>query len=261
MSSDMTKAGSAVTAYQVNLPVFEGPFDLLVHLIEKNKVNIYDIPIAQITAEYLAYLRQMEEIDLEVTSSFLLMAAQLLAIKARMLLPKPPKAPVDDDGEEAGEDPRQELVDKLLEYRKYKAVAELLRSREVEQIAVYGRVVDPSTMAHLFQEENPLEGVMLGDILAALRKVLNRQEKEEPVADIPREEISIQARMQELLEFIITRPKDDPVVFSSIFDERRRTGEVIVTFLAVLELVRMKKIRAIQRSPLGEIYLIEVPVL
>ncbi|MBM7865415.1 segregation/condensation protein A [Heliobacterium gestii] len=242
-------------AYQVSLPVFEGPFDLLVHLIEKNQVNIYDIPIAQIAAEYLAYLQQMDELDLETASAFLLMAAQLLAIKARMLLPKPPKAETADEGEEA-EDPRQELVDRLIEYRRYKAVAELLKEREVDCNRVYGRVVDPATLAHLFGEENPLEGVMVGDLLAALRKVLSRQDKEEPVADIPREEISVQARMQELIASITQRPPEEPIAFSSLFAGRWRPSDIIVTFLAMLELVRLKKVRVLQREALDEIYLL-----
>ncbi|MZP28178.1 segregation/condensation protein A [Heliobacterium undosum] len=241
-------------AYRVSLPVFEGPFDLLVHLIEKNQVNIYDIPIAQIAAEYLAYLQQMDELDLETASAFLLMAAQLLAIKARMLLPKPPKAEVEAEGDE-GEDPRRELVDRLIEYRRYKAVAELLKEREVDRNRVYSRVVDPATLAHLFGEENPLEGVMIGDLLAALRKVLSRQDKEDPVADIPREEVSVQARMQELLASMAQLPPQAPIAFSTLFAGRWRPAEIIVTFLAMLELVRLKKVRVLQREALDEIYL------
>ncbi|ABZ84442.1 segregation and condensation protein a [Heliomicrobium modesticaldum Ice1] len=242
-------------AYRVSLPVFEGPFDLLVHLIEKNQVNIYDIPIAQIAAEYLAYLQQLDELDLERASAFLLMAAQLLAIKARMLLPKPPKAEAETEGDE-GEDPRRELVDRLIEYRRYKAVAELLKEREVDRNRRFSRVVDPTTLAHLFVEENPLEGVMIGDLLAALRKALSRRAKEEPVAAIPREEVSVQARMQELLTSMAQLPPHAPIAFSTLFAGRWRPAEIIVTFLAMLELVRLKKVRVLQREAFDEIYLL-----
>lgn len=242
--------------YQVSLPVFEGPFELLVHLIEKNQVDIYDIPIAKITEEYLAYLKQMEELDLDLASSFLLMAAHLLSIKARMLLPRPPKAGDPETTGELEEDPRQELVDRLLEYRRYKAVAEILKSQERDQSRVFSRVVDPASLAHLFREENPLEGVMMGDLLEALRRVLNQKDKEEPVADIPKEEISVQQKIDDLMTLISNRRGNEPLSFIALFSGTRRRSDVIVTFLALLELVRLKKVRVIQRKTLGEIFIL-----
>ncbi|QGG49402.1 segregation and condensation protein A [Heliorestis convoluta] len=239
--------------YRVNLPVFEGPFDLLFHLIEKKELDIYDIPIGQITAEYLNYLRQMEELDLEVASSFLVMAATLLSIKARMLLPKPAAS---EEGEAEEIDPRQELVDRLLEYRKYKAVAELLKSKEEEYGRNFPRSIDPASLAHLFAEEDPLQGIMIGDLLESLRNALQEEEEKELVTEIPKEEISIQQRMKELLEKVEAQGREKPVLFQHYLRSSYSVSEAIVTFLALLELIRMRKIQAIQQEALGDIYLL-----
>ncbi|MCW2278339.1 segregation and condensation protein A [Heliophilum fasciatum] len=241
-------------AYQVNLPVFEGPFDLLYHLIEKHEVDIYDIPIAQIAEEYLAYLRQMDELDLEVASSFVVMAAQLLSIKARMLLPAPTMEG-DSGGEPEPVDPRAELVERLLEYRKFKAVAEVLKAQEGIAAQVYPRVVDPASLAHLFREVNPLEGVMMGDLLAALQKALRRQRRDEMVADVPREEVSVQQRMNEVLANLQQTPAE-PAPLERFFTGNHYRDELIVTFLALLELVRLRRIRLLQRETLGAIYVL-----
>ncbi|KAB2952620.1 segregation/condensation protein A [Heliorestis acidaminivorans] len=240
--------------YRVSLPVFEGPFDLLFHLIEKKEVDIYDIPISQITADYLAYLRQMEELDLDVASSFLVMAATLLSIKARMLLPKPMLL---QEGEgEIDEDPRQELVDRLLEYRKFKAVAEYLKEREESSGQLFPRALDPATIAPFLEEEDSLQGIMIGDLLEALRRVISPASPSEKVAKISKEEISIQERMEEFLEIVEKQRPDKPLLFSTFIRESRSISEAIVTFLALLELLRMRKIKVIQQEALGEIYVL-----
>lgn len=142
-------------AYQIKLEVFEGPFDLLFHLLEKNEVDIYDIPIAKITEQYLGYITAIQILDLEVASEFLVMAANLLAIKARMLLPKPP---VEDEEALEEYDPRDELVEKLLEYKKFKVMADFFQEKETLMNRVYTRQNEEEMFYHLFREENPLRG-------------------------------------------------------------------------------------------------------
>lgn len=143
--------------YEVKIPVYEGPMDLLLQLIDDNEVDIYDIPIALITQQYLDYLNLAEEMDLELTSEFVLMACTLLSIKAKMLLPKPPK--IEEEEDEI--DPRQELVDKLLEYKLFKEKAEVFKSMETKQAMVFTREVDEVKLLQEFPPDNPL-GTIIG---------------------------------------------------------------------------------------------------
>ena len=174
-------------AYQIRLEGFEGPFDLLFHLIEKNEVDIYDIPIAKITEQYIEYIEAMQMFDLDVASEFLVMAANLLSIKARMLLPKPPPEEQDPDTDAEDYDPRDELVEKLLEYKKYKLAAGYLQEKETYMGKVYTRPNEPEMFAHLFREENPLQGVSMDSIMEALQEVLRRAVDREFVGEIPRD--------------------------------------------------------------------------
>lgn len=219
-------------AYKVKIPVFEGPLALLMHLIEKNEVDIYDIPIAVITEQYLEYLDMAGEIDLELTSEFLVMACTLLTIKAKMLLPKPKIA--NEEVEEV--DPRQELIDKLLEYKEYKEKASSLKDLEEGQGKVYWRQIDEVQLLKEFPPPNPIGNVTLEDLLEAFQNVLTRLEVENETVSITREEVSLQDR----ISYIQTRLREKPrgLAFSDLFEKKISREKVVVTFLAVLELTR-----------------------
>ncbi|WP_345786535.1 segregation and condensation protein A [Thermincola ferriacetica] len=238
-------------AYQIKLPVFEGPFDLLFHLIEKNEVDIYDIPIATITEQYLEYLAQMQMLDLEIASEFLVMAARLLHIKARMLLPKPPREPADDEEEVELEDPRDELVERLLEYKKFKQVADFLKQREEEQEKIYVRPNEEEMFIHLFSEENPLEGIDLSKLLKALKEVFQRAEQVETTGEIPRDEVSIRDKMREIRRRLFFLPRG--ISFKDLLASQASKVEIIVTFLALLELIKLKQVKVSQPKVFGEI--------
>ncbi len=220
-------------SYQVKIPVFEGPLDLLLHLIEKNEVDIYDIPIALVTEQYLQYLYLAGEIDLELTSEFLLMACTLLSIKARMLLPKKPAI---FEEEEEGNDPRQELVDKLIEYKLYKEKAGELRRIELEQSRVYWREIDEAKLLKEFPPANPLGCVSMEDLIAAYSQVLRKMEKKHEVVSIMREAITVQEKMEKILELLETKPNG--LTFTQLFREPQSREEVVITFLALLETMR-----------------------
>ena len=238
-------------SYKIVLPIFEGPFDLLFHLIDKNEVDIYDIPIARITEQYLEYIQTMQQLDLDVASEFLVMAANLLSIKAKMLLPKLSKEENPND-DELGLDPRDELVERLMEYRKFKMVAEHLKDREQVQGHIYTRPNDEEMYMHLFNEENPLEGVSIFDLLESLRDVLNRVDEEVPTArEIPREEVSIREKIREVLRRMVFHPNG--LAFRELFIKSTTRVEVVVTFLAVLELIKLRKVNIHQSRLFGEI--------
>lgn len=237
-------------SYQIKLPVFEGPFDLLFHLIEKNEVDIYDIPIAKITQQYLEYITAMQKLDLELASEFLVMAATLLSIKARMLLPKPPKEEAAED-EEFGMDPRDELVERLLEYKQFKQMAEYLKEREECQEKVYTRPNEEDMFVHLFSEENPVEGISLDSLLGALQEVLDRAAEVELSGEIARDEVSMRDKMKEIMHRLFLKPKG--IAFRDLFRMKATRVEVVVTFIALLELIKLGKIRVYQSKNFGEI--------
>jgi segregation and condensation protein A len=237
-------------SYNIKLEIFEGPFDLLFHLIDKNEVDIYDIPIAKITAQYLQYIEAMQSMDLEIASEFLIMAASLLAIKAKMLLPKPPKELL-GEGDEDGMDPRNELVERLLEYKRFKEVAEYLKDREEDRGKVYTRPNDEEMFIHLFNEENPLEGISVNSLLDALKEVLDRIDEVEVTGEIHREEVTIRDKMKEIRKRIMFQPNG--MVFKELFTLKSSKVEIIITFLALLELIKLKKIQIHQSKVFGEI--------
>jgi len=237
-------------AYNLKLTMFEGPFDLLFHLLDKNEIDIYDIPIAKITEQYVEHINQMQLLDLEVTSEFLVMAAKLLSIKAKMLLPKPPK---EEDSNQEEIDPREELVLRLLEYRRYKEVSEILKNREVSQGQIYTRPNEEEMFLELFKEDNPLEGVKITDLLFALRDVLNRVVEEDIPPEMPKEDYTLRDKMGVILRRLIFHPNGMP--FKDVFNQQTIKIEVIVTFMALLELIKLKKISIRQSSLFGEITL------
>ena len=237
--------------HQLHLEVFEGPFELLIHLIDKNQLDIYDIPIAEITRQYLEYLQAMEEMDLEIASSFLVMAARLLLIKARLLLPAPPA-----DEELAEEDVRQELVHDLLEYLRFKEAAKILDQCFRQEELHVARPNEQALYAELFAEENPLDGKTLLDLANAFQQALNRLPQQEKIMNIVREEITIGDKIREISKKLGKDGKSLP--FKEVFALCRSKIEMVITFLALLELTRQKRIRISQRNAYGEIYIRQV---
>jgi len=235
---------------QYKLEAFEGPLDLLLHLIDKNEVDIYNIPISKITDQYMDYLSSMQDLQLDVTSEFLVMAATLLSIKSKMLLPKPPV--IEIEGLEVEDmDPRMELVQKLLEYRKYKGIAEHLREKEIGRSLIYTREPEDLTPYVPKKVENPLKGVHLGDLVLAFQRVLRRSAHRNRVTKIQRDEISVKDRIKQLVDAL--EEHGGRLLFSKLLGEELDRDEVIVTFLALLELIKMKKVSCYQDSLFDEI--------
>ena len=238
---------------EFKLQVFEGPLDLLLHLIEKNKVNIYDIPIVEITEQYIDYVKQMDRQDLDVVSEFLIMAATLLDIKAKMLLPKSPET------EEEEEDPRLELVEKLLEYKRYKYMSYELRDRQLE--AEKSMYRQPDIPDEVKQYEEPVEldklldGITLRKLNQIFNEVLKRQvDKIDPIrskfGQIQREEVNLEDKMDFVEDFVL---KSRNCSFRQLLKEQSSKLQIIVTFLAILELMKVGKIYIRQENIFDDI--------
>jgi segregation and condensation protein A len=221
--------------YTVRLEMFEGPLDLLLHLINKNELDITNIPIALITEQYLEYLRLMKVLNLDIAGEYLLMASTLLYIKSKMLLPTS-----SEEEEEEGEDPRAELVRRLLEYQKYKKAAVELERRPLLDRDVFIRLmtVDIDEPA----EEEKVE-VSLFELLEAFRQVLERV-KSETIHEVILERLSVEEKVQEILSLLQKEKRS--VAFHHLFPEQASRRVIIVTFLAILELVKMKLVRIFQ---------------
>lgn len=233
------------------LETFEGPLDLLLHLIDRAEVDIYDIPIKEITDQYLEVLQGMQELELEVTSEFLVMAATLLAIKSKMLLPKPPPEIMYDDdmgwdGIDEDFDPRSDLVHKLIEYRKYKEIADHLREKETERSLIYTREAADLTPFLHQTSVNPVEGLGLSDLLLAFRKALRKQVNRNRISMIQRDEISVKDRIKQVIERI--QESGGKMLFTGLLSEENTREEIVVTFLALLELMKMKQIVCYQHN-------------
>jgi segregation and condensation protein A len=240
-------------AYSIRLAVFEGPLDLLLHLIRTHKLDIRDIPIALVTEQYLEYLALMETLDLDIAGEFLVMAATLMEIKSRMLLPRPePLA-----GDEEGQDPRAELVARLLEYERFQQVAEQLQELASETGKTFTRSV-----VEEWEGAVPLVELRPGDLLEALRRMRGEEENGEGNGQnaplrIRRQAVNLQQRITEILRRV--RSSSGPLPFRElIFRSGRRLPrlEVLVTFLALLELVRRGDVSAWQQGACGEIFLL-----
>jgi segregation and condensation protein A len=238
---------------QIKLQAFEGPLDLLLHLIEKAEVDIHDIPIAEITDQYLAYVEAMQELQLDVASEFLVMAATLLAIKSKMLLPRPPEIDLtfEDAWEEEEEDPRTALMERLLEYKKFKQLAEELKQREEGRSHVYTRPPENLTVYLPDEDPNPVEGISLYDLLDAFTQALARVEAEEPKATVRRDEITVKERIGEIQEELLRA--NGRLYFSTLLSRYRRRSEIIITFLAVLEMMKSGSVRCMQDRLFSEI--------
>ncbi|MCL6592565.1 MAG: segregation/condensation protein A [Alicyclobacillus sp.] len=232
----------------VVLDAFSGPLDLLLHLIQKQEINIHDIPIASITEQYMAYLQAMEELSLEVASEFLVMAATLLAIKSRMLLPRPTRAP-DPQAEAAELDPRAELVEQLLEYQRCKWAAEQLKERSLQQSQVYSRPpLDLSAFAPATPP--PVRGVSLWDLVDAYRRLLQRIPPEERIATLNPPSVTV----EEQLHFLVKRlRRAGQASFTELVGLGRTRSHWVAAFLALLELVKQGMVTCQQVLPLGDI--------
>ncbi|MEH7124363.1 segregation/condensation protein A [Bacillus sp. JJ1532] len=241
--------------YNVKIDAFEGPLDLLLHLIHRLEIDIYDIPVAEITEQYLLYIHTMQELQLDVASEYLVMAATLLAIKSKMLLPKHEEDLLDDGliiQEE--ENPMDELVEKLIEYRKYKEAAVELKEMEQERGLMFTK--PPSDLSDYVKEvqtEKTDLNVSLYDMLGAFQKLLRRQKLQKPVTTkISRQEIPIEKRMAEILDDLKSiRGRKS---FNDLFAVPDRE-HIVVTFLAVLELIKRKEIHIEQEKNFSEIFL------
>ena len=236
---------SQLDAIKIKLQSFEGPLDLLVHLIKRNKVDVYDIPIALITGQYLDVIELMHELNLDVAGEFLVMAATLIHIKSRMLLPRPETAAGDSLDEE---DPRDALVRRLLEHEHFKAAAGLLHERETLRGAQWTRP-DARVEALAGEEYEPELEVDLFSLLSAFKLVLERA-RERPPVPLPPEEVSIEVRIEQLLERL---SETDACGFEDLFEDAGSRPQMIVTFLALLEMIRLKLVRVFQSAELGAI--------
>jgi segregation and condensation protein A len=234
---------SILEDYPVRLLNFEGPLDLLLHLIKKNEVNIYDIPIALITQQYLDYLDLMQELNLDVVGEFLVMAATLIHIKSRLLLPRPD--PTQDDPEE---DPREALVRRLLEHQRFKAAAELLHEKEIQRSAMWHRP-DGRIAEVVGEAPEPEIEVDLFSLMAAFRQVLERA-RSRPRVHLPPEQIPIETRIEQLMARL---SETEACGFDDLFADVQTRAGMIVTFLALLEMIRLKMIRVYQQGNFGPI--------
>jgi len=235
--------------YNIKIPVFEGPFDLLLHLIKENKLDIYDIPIALITGQYLQYIEIMKELNLEIAGEFLVTAATLIHIKSRMLLPADEEAPAEEQ-----EDPRLELVQRLLEYQTFKDAALGLREKEEEWMNIFRRepVKEKETETEAEEEgELYLFDVNLFDLLGAFKDMLDKAPPE--VVEITREVLTVKDRISLIMEML---ENQDTIRFEDLFKEDRTRPQLIVTFIALLELIRLGLVRVYQEKDFGNIWVI-----
>jgi len=232
-------------AYRVRIEEFEGPLDLLLHLIKKNEVDIYNIPIAAIARQYLEYIELMKELNLDIAGEFLVMAATLLQIKSRMLLPVTP-----EEEEAEVEDPRAELVRRLLEYQRYRDASYLLTSRNLLGRDVFARKFGSPELEELEPVEEPAD-VELFELIEAFQRVLARISVD-TFHDVIADGISIADRIGEVLSVLHV---EKTVVFDSLFADGMTRDLLVVTFLSILELCKLKLIKIVQGESLGTIWL------
>ncbi|MEW6163050.1 MAG: segregation/condensation protein A [Nitrospirota bacterium] len=228
--------------YNIKIPVFEGPLDLLLHLIRENKIDIYDIPIALITHQYLKYIEMIKELNLDIAGEFLVMAATLIHIKSRMLLPPDEEAPPEQ------EDPRRELVQRLLEYQAFKEAAVSLRDKEEEWMKVFRR----EPLSDEAGEGVYLFDVSLFDLLRGFKKILDSAPPE--VVTITKETLTVKDKMSLIMEML---EGQEAIRFENFFREGVTKAQLIVTFIALLELIRLGLVRAYQKREFENIWVIK----
>ena len=234
--------------YKVTLEAFEGPLDLLLHLIRENKIDIYDIPIAKITQQYLEYLALMESMDLDVAGEWLVMAATLIEIKSRTLLPKEPK---EEQNPDADIDPRMELVERLIEYERFKGAAEIFRERETQRSKVFMR--GSSELDIDLKPKFVLEDITAQDLLNTLSRILADVDEEE-VTTLQRRKITVRMRIREIWRRV--SESAGQLTFNELFDDVESRIEIVITFLALLELLKMRKVKVRQKHTYAAIEII-----
>ena len=232
------------TEYKVRLEIFEGPLDLLLYLIKRDELDIYDISLERITQQYLEYLQAFKELNIDVAGEFVVMAANLIYLKSRSLLPadqQPPEEDVDED------DPRWDLIRQLIEYKKFKEAASHLQARELEQQRIFARIGDG-----VVPEIVPLHLGEVGifQLINAFQNVIKRLEAKDDLREIFGENFTVSDKIERILQ---TLAGGTSVRFSELFARMASRIEIVVTFLALLELIRLKQVRAIQPDEFEEI--------
>lgn len=243
-------------SYKIKVDAFEGPMDLLLHLINRLEIDIYDIPMAQITDQYLGYIHTMQHLELDMASEYLVMAATLLAIKSKMLLPKHEDEPIVDEHDEPFElDPRDELVERLLEYKKYKQAALTFKVLEEERSFLFTKPpMDVSAYVKEAEQNQQQLDISLYDMLGALQKVFHRQKLKKPVyTKVTKQEVSIEKRMSDML--VELKSMKGRITFDTLFSEPVKEY-VILTFLALLELMKQNEVIVEQVDNFSEIWIV-----
>ncbi|MCL4233220.1 MAG: segregation/condensation protein A [Deltaproteobacteria bacterium] len=233
--------------YRIHIESFEGPLDLLLHLVRKNEYEIFDIPMAQITRQYLDFLDLMKELNIDIAGEYLVMAATLAKIKSAMLLPRPEI----EDGEQ-GPDPREELARQLLEYARYREAAAEIGDRPMLGRDVFARKFPSPDLEEARQTPGYLE-VQMSELLDAFREVLKRVPLDQRIHYIAPDRWSIRERMTQLTELLAAKGS---VIFEQLFDEKTTKSEMITTFLALLELMKLRLVRVFQESRLASIHIV-----
>jgi len=235
-------------SYKLKLDIFEGPLDLLLYLIKKNEMNICDIPIAQVTDQYMEYIEMMKILDLDIVGEFLVMAATLMQIKSRMLLPPDPLT-----ADEEEEDPRADLMRRLQEYKVFKEIAEQLKEKAIQRQDLYARQVDEETAREIKEEAKEVYfEASLFDLINAFTQALRKFQKEK-VYQVVEEEFTVEQKIHEILHLLLRLPR---VRLAELFNQTKSKLEVIVMFMAVLELIRLKEIKVIQKRLFADIEVI-----
>jgi segregation and condensation protein A len=230
--------------YKVKLEIFEGPLDLLLYLIKRDEIDIYEISLERITRQYLEYLQAFKELNIDVAGEFVVMAANLIYLKSRSLLPadlQPPEEDVEED------DPRWDLIRQLIEYKKFKEAAEQLQLRELEQERIFAR---SGSLAAVADAPLRLGEVGIFQLINAFQTVIKRVEAQENLREIFGEHFTVSDKIDSILERMVNGAL---VRFSELFEAVTSRVEIVVTFLALLELIRLKQVRALQPNPFDEI--------
>jgi segregation and condensation protein A len=241
-----------MTEYKVKFEVFEGPLDLLLYLIKKEEVDIYEVNLTQLATQFIEYIEVMRLLDLEIAGEFLVMASTLMYIKSRELLPVEQQVAV--EGEEEGEDPRWELIRQLVEYKKFKDAAARLQTLEIRQEEVFPRLPVQPDFAP--EETRGRSQASLFDLINAVNGILKRVNQREDLRDIFEDKWTISEKIESILKQI---NQSRAIKFSALFAAATSRTEVVVTFLAMLELIRLKQVIAAQETPFGEIELTIAP--
>ena len=235
------------TPLDIHLEKYDGPLDLLLDLIRKQQIDIKDIPIATITQQYLDFLDQAREMDLDLGADFVYMAATLIHIKSRMLLPRDPALEIDD----ASDDPRQELVERLLEHERFKNAAEMLQQKRMIEENVWS---NPQMKAFASEDDDPGLAITLFDLVKAFGEVLERA-KNRPVYEVEAADVTVAQMMSFLHDRFVEAGPGQPVFILRVFEQQRSRRAMIALFLATLELVRMQAVMVAQKDLFGEIAL------